>query len=102
MVGSQNNCGIGACVKLVSVTRKLCFEFYVVVNLAIENDPQAAIRAGHWLMAGGREVQDRQTPKSEGEIKRLTEILLNGGKSQSRRRVHSCAGLESPAFSVDQ
>ena len=36
--------------------------------LLVEDDPKLAIMARHWLMAGFREIENRETSKSEAQI----------------------------------
>src|SRR6476646_7979637 len=40
----------------------------MVVDLTIENDPNLPARAtAHWLIAGGRKVDDRKPPKTQAQ-----------------------------------
>jgi hypothetical protein len=54
------------CVSLETVAArlKLALQVAIVVNLAVENNRNLTVAAGHWLTPA-RQIDDRQTPHAE-------------------------------------
>src|SRR5690348_11189727 len=77
--------------EVVLVLSELSAEFFVVVDLAVENDPELAIVAHHRLMAGRRQVEDRQTAKPESQIETI------GLEAIELRQAEPVVGIESRA-----
>src|SRR5262249_10999542 len=56
--GEQKNLCVGPRVHCFALHTQLATHFFVVVNLAVECDQVATIRAFHWLVSGGTQVKD--------------------------------------------
>src|ERR1043165_2885530 len=57
-------------------------QFEVVVNLSVEDDPEATVGARHRLVAGGREVDDGEAAEAEGEVEALAAELFERGQAE--------------------
>ena len=51
-----------------SLLRQFLAEFNVVVDLAVEDDPDALIGIGHRLVSGGGEINDTQAPPAQSQV----------------------------------
>ena len=61
----QEALGVGAAVELVALGLELGTEFLEVVDLAVEDNDDAAVLIGHGLSAGLGQVEDRQAAEAQ-------------------------------------
>ena len=66
LVAVQEALGVGAAVELVALGLELGTEFLEVVDLAVEDNDDAAVLVGHGLSAGLGQVEDRQAAEAQG------------------------------------
>ena len=64
-VEAQQDLGVGARAKAGAGPEELLPELHEVVDLAVEHDPYRAVVVPHRLVAGGREVDDAESPVPE-------------------------------------
>ena len=76
------------------VRRKLAGEFGIVVDFAVVGDPNAAVFVGHGLMAGGREIDDREAPVTEDHAGVLEQAAIVG----TAMRFGRCHTLDGAAL----
>ena len=67
-VEMQQNFGVGGRAKAMTTLRQPLGEAGVIVALAIVGDPHRPVLAAHRLMAGGRQVDDRQSAMAKSDI----------------------------------
>src|SRR6195952_3910303 len=65
MIGLQNDLGVALREKAVIVSLKLGAQFPKIVDAAIEHHPEAEVIIHHWLLRGGCQIQDAETPMSK-------------------------------------
>ena len=66
LVAVQEALGVGAAVELIALGLELGAKLLEVVDLAVEDDNDAAVLIGHGLSAGLGQVEDRQAAEAEG------------------------------------
>ena len=64
----QDDLGVGVCPEPSAERLELAPELDVVVDLAIERDPEVALLQAHRLFAGRRGVDDRESGVGEAEL----------------------------------
>ncbi len=67
LVEVDDRLGVGARAVRVALGLELGAQRLVVVDLAVVGDPDGAVLVGHRLVAGGRQVDDRQPPVAESD-----------------------------------
>src|SRR3954471_5370694 len=67
LVPVDQDLGVAVALEDVALGNQLALEIEEVVDLAVEDDPDAPVLVGHRLRAGGREIDDRQAPVPKGE-----------------------------------
>ena len=65
VVRLQQDLGVAGGAELASELLQLVLQLEVVVDLAVEHDREPPVGALHRLMAGRRQVENRQTPEAE-------------------------------------
>jgi hypothetical protein len=80
----QNDLRIAAAAKAMPKALQLFAQFDVVVNLAVEHDPEAPIGADHWLMTGRRQVENRKAAKPERQTAPCAMRLIERRQRQTR------------------
>src|SRR5215831_14300060 len=74
VVRRQNDLSVGSGLEFVSCVPQFLPEFYVVVNLAVVDDPQV-IAVPHRLVAGWGEIQDGQSAMPQIQVSPASEVL---------------------------
>ena len=59
-ISREDDFGIAVAVKSATQLREFAAQLAEIVDLAVENDHETSVGGKHRLMAGGREVDDRQ------------------------------------------
>ena len=62
----QEALGVGSTVELIALGLELGAKLLEVVDLAVEDDNDAAVLIGHGLSAGLGQVEDRQAAEAQG------------------------------------
>ena len=77
-VGVQHDLGVAARGEDVAARAQLGGEFEVVVDLAVEDQPQRAVLIAHGLMPGGTEVVDGEAAKAQGHASVVVLAFIVG------------------------
>jgi len=62
----HNDFGVTVSSERISQLLKFHSQFFEIINLAIENNPDGLFRVGHWLMASGK-VNDGKATKPQAD-----------------------------------
>src|SRR5690606_16062020 len=101
-VGVEHHLGIRAGDEAVTQALELSPKLWKVVDLAVVDDHGLAVRGGHRLTAGGREVDDRQPPMAQPDVLPAPAGIPVGSPMGQRVR-HPADGLvgNGPARQVN-
>ena len=69
-IACEQHLGVGLGMKSMTAALQLASKVAVVVDLAVIDDPQSAVGGAHRLVAGGRRIENRQTPVPEPQAAR--------------------------------
>ena len=93
LVGSKNHFSVALGHELDAFQLERPAQFAKVVDLAAEDDGQAAVWRGHRLMPGGAQVDDRQSRMREaGHARRGVPLPHAVRATVSKRRLHRVQG----------
>jgi hypothetical protein len=77
----NDDLGIRACLENVTMPCQFGLQFFVIINLAVEYNPNRFPGVGHWLMAASQ-VNNRKPPESEAKraIVKITAVIRTSMK----------------------
>ena len=69
-IGGEKDLGVAAADEDHAAAAKVVAQGFVVVDFAVEDDPNLSAGRGHRLMARRRQVDDRQPPRAQADVNR--------------------------------
>src|SRR5690349_7719668 len=88
--------------EVVLLLSEFSAQFFVVVNLAVENDPELSVVAHHRLMAAWRQVKDRETAKPKSQIETIGLEAIEMRQAEPVVRIKSRTRQRTAGTCVDQ
>ena len=82
----------------VTFALKIGAQRFVVVDLAVVDDPHTAVLVGHRLMAGARQVDDRQPAMAQGDALALADnhpLVVGSAVYEGVAHPHDCGRVDS-------
>ncbi|KAK4045051.1 hypothetical protein OUZ56_032459 [Daphnia magna] len=81
----ENHLTIATPAKLVPACAELFADLVMIVDLAIEYENRRPIRRHHWLMTGGRQIENRKARKAENRVLPSVGTRVIGAAAMKRR-----------------
>src|SRR5688572_19081382 len=102
LISREDYFRIAGGLETVAFAGELGPEFLVVVNLAVEDDPEPAVMARHRLVSAWGQIKDRETPEPKGKIEVFRTELAQIGQRKAVIGVRPAAGSHLRGARVDQ
>jgi hypothetical protein len=67
LIGVEQHFGIAGRGEAMTKALELAPQLHVVVNLAVEDESETPVATAHGLIAGARQIEDGESPKSEAD-----------------------------------
>ncbi len=102
LIEVEQHFGVGSTDEVVAGGSEVLGELHVVVDLAVEDDPQIAIVADHGLVTRRREIDNRQPPRAKADRARdVQPRVIRSPVSEPIAHGHDHRGSHRRAVGAD-